>query len=73
MHMWHSIWLQRQLQKKLQSTVNLLVALRVDVGLFNVFREAVTTQIASWRTLQQKYVQVKGLDTSKLLVNALDG
>ena len=22
---------------------------------------------------QQKYVQVKGLDTSKLLVNALDG
>ena len=49
MHMRHSIWLQRQLQKKLQSTVNLLVALRVDVALFNVFR--VTTQIASWRTL----------------------
>ena len=51
MHMWHSIWLQRQSQKKLQSTVNLLVALRVDVGLFNVFREAVTTQIASRRAL----------------------
>ena len=51
MHMWHSIWLQRQSQKKLQSMVNLLVALRVDVGLFNVFREAVTTQIASRRTL----------------------
>ena len=36
---------------KLQSMVNLLVALRVDVALFNVFREAVTTQIASWRRL----------------------
>ena len=51
MHMWHSIWLQSQSQKKLQSMVNLLVALRVDVGLFNVFREAVTTQIASRRAL----------------------
>ena len=51
MHMWHSIWLQRQSQKKLQSMVNQLVALRVDVALSNAFREAVTTQIASWRTL----------------------